>query len=136
MFDWFVSGMKRMKKMRLAPDNHISCQMVHFQPLAAAAKPPNSGPSTIVHQRDLRNAGTSRTWCCKGHHIPEDDSVSPLGWGIHVIDAGAAHGKYGSAEDATEEPKSQERSEVFGESCRNLKAYKEGQCDKVDWLAT
>ena len=41
-----VSGRKMVNRARVNPDSHISSQIGHFHPLACAAKPPTSGPST------------------------------------------------------------------------------------------
>ncbi len=39
-----VSGRKKKRKIRQKPESHISSQIVHFQPLLSAAKPPIRGP--------------------------------------------------------------------------------------------
>lgn len=40
-----VSGRKRVKKTRQAPESHINSQIVHSQDLRWAAKPPTTGPN-------------------------------------------------------------------------------------------
>jgi hypothetical protein len=41
-----VSGRKKKRITRVAPDIQSSSQIVHVQPLAEAANPPTRGPST------------------------------------------------------------------------------------------